>query len=159
MRPSNMITKFVEWDGCVFNTLKIAPVKHKSELQDTCSLRAHLIVKTLFSIAMIFVIAMIIASVINFIGYSIYGLVMFNLNPLETLVILKIIAKGSVLGTVANFISVVFTLVVVCFSIFAFVVAFIFGLLTLFGHIFKRTNFSELYQSYKQKYCQKVEWK
>ena len=48
MRPSNMITKFVEWDGQAFNTIRVVPVKHKSELQDTCPLRAHLIVKTLF---------------------------------------------------------------------------------------------------------------
>lgn len=159
MKPSNLIRRFVEWDGCVFRLLKVAPVRYKSELQDTCSLRAHLIVKALFSIAMVFVIAMIVASVINFIGYSIYGLVMFKLNPLETLGILEILAKGSVLGQLANFIAVILTLTIVCLSIFVVIVTFIFGLVTILKPLFIRTNFSELYQSYKQKYCKKVEWK
>lgn len=159
MRPSNMITKFVEWDGQAFNTIRVAPVKYKRDIKDSCALRAHLIVKALQSIVMCFIIAMVVASIINFIGYSIYGLAMFGINPAETLEMLIKADAGSVLGIVANFISVVFALVVVCLSIMTILVSLVFGLMILLRPLFIRTNFSEFYQSYKQKYCQKVEWK
>jgi ABC-type transport system involved in cytochrome bd biosynthesis fused ATPase/permease subunit len=84
---------------------------------------------------------------------------MFGINPAETLEMLIKADAGSVLGTVANFISAVFALVVVCLSIMTILVSLVFGLMILLRPLFIRTNFSEFYQSYKQKYCQKVEWK